>query len=195
MWSVMMVAMMLPSAWPMLMLYARVVRRAEAQGRDIDAGVSIAAFAGGYLTVWIVFSVVAVALQFALEQSGLMTPMMVSRSMTLSGGLLVLAGLYQLSPLKSTCLRHCRGPAAFIASHWRPGVRGAWRMGLFHGAYCVGCCAALMLLLFVGGVMNLIWIAGLTLVVMIEKLVPWGEVTSKAMGAALIAGGLVLILA
>ena len=119
--------------------------------------------------------------------------MMSSRSVLLSGLLLVAAGLYQLTPLKAACLRHCRGPAAFIAAHWRPGVVGAWRMGLSHGAYCVGCCAALMLLLFVGGVMNLMWIAGLTLLVAVEKLAPFGVVTAKATAVLLVAGGTALI--
>jgi len=106
--------------------------------------------------------------------------------------LLVAAGLYQFTPLKGACLRHCRGPA-FIAAHWRPGVAGAWRMGLTHGAYCVGCCSALMLLLFVGGVMNLIWIAGLTLLVAVEKLAPFRSLTARAIGVALIAGGAALL--
>jgi predicted metal-binding membrane protein len=107
--------------------------------------------------------------------------------------LLIAAGLYQLTPLKAACLSHCRGPAVFIAAHWRPGVVGAWRMGLSHGAYCVGCCAALMLLLFVGGVMNLVWIAGLTLLVAIEKLAPFGAVTAKVVAVALITGGAALL--
>ena len=160
MWAVMMVAMMLPSASPMVLLYARVVRQAESQGSARNASASVAAFASGYLTLWILFSALAVIAQFGLERTAALSAMMSSRSVLLSGMLLVAAGLYQLTPLKGACLRHCRGPAAFIAAHWRPGVAGAWRMGLSHGAYCVGCCAALMLLLFVGGVMNLLWIAG-----------------------------------
>lgn len=130
-----------------------------------------------------------VALQFGLERVGAVSAMMSSRSVLLSGMLLVAAGLYQLTPLKAACLSHCRGPVAFIAAHWRPGVVGAWRMGLSHGAYCVGCCAALMLLLFVGGVMNLVWIAGLTLLVAIEKLAPFGAVTAKLLAVLLLAGG------
>jgi predicted metal-binding membrane protein len=194
MWAVMMVAMMLPSASPMVLLYARVVRQAESRGRDGRSSVSIAAFACGYLTLWILFSALAVAAQFWLERSGAMSAMMSSRSVLLSGALLIAAGLYQLTPLKAACLRHCRGPAAFIAAHWRPGILGAWRMGLAHGAYCVGCCAVLMLLLFVGGVMNLVWIAGLTLFVAIEKLVPFGPAATKAMAVVLIAGGAALLL-
>jgi predicted metal-binding membrane protein len=195
MWGVMMVAMMLPSASPLVLLYARVVRHAESQGSNIQASASIAAFASGYLTLWILFSALAVALQFGLERSGLMSAMMASRSVALSGALLIAAGLYQLSPLKTACLRHCRGPAAFLSAHWRPGVVGAWRMGLLHGGYCVGCCAVLMLLLFVGGVMNLVWIAGLTLFVALEKFAPFGEATTKITAAILIAAGLLLIFA
>jgi predicted metal-binding membrane protein len=195
MWAVMMVAMMLPSAAPMILLYARVVRRADAQADTVEAPSCIAAFAGGYLTLWILFSVLAVVLQFALERAGLMTIMMNSRSATLSGALLISAGVYQLTPLKSACLKHCRSPATYLAEHWRPGTAGAWRMGLEHGAYCVGCCAVLMLLLFVGGVMNLIWIAGLSLFVALEKLAPFGDVLARALSIILIAGGAALIIA
>ena len=192
MWAVMMVAMMLPSASPSVLLYARVVRQAEGQGRARNASASIAAFASGYLTLWILFSTLAVIVQYVLERTAALSAMMSSRSVLLSGMLLVAAGLYQFTPLKGACLRHCRGPA-FIAAHWRPGVAGAWRMGLTHGAYCVGCCSALMLLLFVGGVMNLIWIAGLTLLVAVEKLAPFGPLTARAIGMALIAGGAALV--
>jgi predicted metal-binding membrane protein len=193
MWAVMMVAMMLPSAAPMVLLYARVVRHADAKDCTRQAPASIAAFAGGYLTLWILFSVLAVVLQFGLERSGLMTMMMSSRSSVLSGGLLIAAGLYQLSPLKTACLRHCRGSAQFLSEHWRPGVAGAWRMGLDHGAFCVGCCAALMLLLFVGGIMNLVWIAGLTLFVAIEKLAPSGPAIAKCASIVLLLAGAGLI--
>lgn len=193
MWVVMMVAMMLPSASPMVLLYARVVRHAERQGRAPRAGASIACFACAYFSLWILFSLLAVAAQWALEQVGAMSTMMSVRGGLLAGALLLAAGLYQLTPLKTACLRHCRGPAQFIAAHWRPGVTGAWQMGLVHGLYCLGCCAALMLLLFVGGVMNLVWIAGLTLLVAIEKLAPFGARAAKAIGALLVCAGLALI--
>jgi predicted metal-binding membrane protein len=111
----------------------------------------------------------------------------------LAGGFLIAAGLYQLTPLKTACLNHCRGPAAFLVAHWRTGLLGAFRMGIAHGAYCLGCCAVLMLLLFVGGVMNLVWIAGLTLIVAVEKLAPFGAVVARVIGAALIAGGASLL--
>jgi predicted metal-binding membrane protein len=194
MWTVMMVAMMLPSASPMVMLYAHVIRQAERHGQTHHASASVAAFASGYLTLWILFSALAVALQFGLERVGALSAMMSSRSVLLSGMLLVAAGLYQLTPLKTACLAHCRGPASFISAHWRQGVIGAWRMGVSHGVYCLGCCAALMLLLFVGGVMNLVWIAGLTLIVAIEKLAPFGAVAAKAIAVALIGGGAGLII-
>jgi len=194
MWAVMMVAMMLPSAAPMVLLYGKVVQHADAKNGTHGGPGSIAAFAGGYLILWILFSVLAVALQFGLEHSGLMSAMMASRSAVLSGALLIAAGIYQLSPFKAACLRHCRGPAAFLAAHWRPGMAGAWRMGIRHGAYCVGCCAVLMLLLFVGGVMNLVWIAGLTLFVAFEKFAPFGERATKVTAALLVASGFVLVL-
>jgi predicted metal-binding membrane protein len=193
MWAVMMVAMMLPSAAPTVLLYAGAIRRAEARGQTRNASASIAAFLSGYLILWILFSALAVVLQFALEQSEAMSAVMSSRNVPLSGALLIAAGLYQLTPLKSACLSHCRGPAGFIAAHWRPGVRGAWRMGFAHGAYCVGCCAVLMLLLFVGGVMNLVWIAGLTLFVAVEKLAPFGVGAAKAMAVLLLAAGTALL--
>ena len=193
MWTVMMVAMMLPSAAPLLLLYAMVLRRAESQGRSSKRPAAITAFTSGYLALWALFSALAVVIQFGLEKSGLMSAMMSSRSVALSGALLVAAGLYQLSPLKTACLKHCRGPAAFLAAHWRPGVTGAWRMGLAHGAYCVGCCAVLMLLRFVGGVMNLVWITGLTLFVAFEKFAPFGETIAKAVAVFLVSGGGLLI--
>ena len=119
--------------------------------------------------------------------------MMTSRSVALSGALLIAAGLYQLSPLKTACLKHCRAPASFLSQHWRPGLGGAWRMGLVHGAYCVGCCAVLMLLLFVGGVMNLVWIAGLSVLVLAEKLMPQGERLRVPIGVLLMIAGAGLI--
>jgi predicted metal-binding membrane protein len=190
----MMVAMMLPSASPTVLLYGRVVRHAENRGKAKHASASVAAFASGYLTLWILFSALAVALQYALEQAGALSAMMSSRSVLLSALLLIAAGLYQLTPLKTACLTHCRAPAAIIAAHWRPGVVGAWRMGLSHGVYCVGCCAALMLLLFVGGIMNLVWIVAISIIVGVEKFAPFGTRTAKVIAAALVAGGGALLL-
>jgi predicted metal-binding membrane protein len=194
MWVVMMVAMMLPSASPMVLLYAKVVGHAEAQGHGLKAHTAITAFASGYLAIWILFSLLAVGLQWALERVGAMSAMMSVSPGLLSGGLLIAAGLYQLTPLKTACLNHCRTPASFLAAHWRKGIGGAWRMGLTHGLYCVGCCTVLMGLLFVGGVMNLIWIAGLTLIVAVEKLAPFGEAARKAAAGALVGGGVLLLL-
>jgi predicted metal-binding membrane protein len=195
MWAVMMVAMMLPGASPLVLLYAKVVRHAVANGRALHARTAVASFASGYLTTWILFSLLAVSLQWGLERAGAISTMMSLGPTPLSGGLLVAAGLYQLTPLKTACLKHCRGPAAFLAAHWRPGLSGAWRMGLVHGTYCLGCCAVLMLLLFVGGVMNLVWIAALTLFVAIEKFAPFGAIAATVMGTVLIAWGGALILA
>jgi predicted metal-binding membrane protein len=193
MWAVMMVAMMLPAASPMVLLYGRVVRQSERKGQLRNAAACIAAFAGGYLSLWILFSAFAVTAQWALEHSGATSSMMALRSRAVAGALLIAAGLYQLTPLKESCLAHCRSPAEFLAAHWRGGVAGAWRMGLSHGAYCVGCCFALMLLLFVGGVMNLIWIAGLSVLVLLEKLMPQGEHLRVPLGVLMMVAGAVLI--
>lgn len=179
MWWVMMIAMMMPSAAPVILLYARVQRHGHAPGGSADAIVPTATFAAGYLTVWLLFSAAAVGVQFALERAGLVDAMtMWPRSRWLTGGLLLAAALYQLSPLKAVCLGHCRSPVEWLARNWRRGRWGAFRMGANHGAYCVGCCWALMLLLFAGGVMNLVWIAGLAGLVLLEKLTPWGPTLS-----------------
>lgn len=192
MWWVMMVAMMTPSAAPTILLYARVHRHAQRKGQLDDAVVPASAFAAGYVLSWLAFSVGAAALQWALEETGhLSATMMWSESRWLSASVLVAAGAYQLSPLKDACLRHCRSPAEFVSRHWRAGRRGALRMGLEHGAYCVGCCWVLMALLFVGGIMNLLWIALLAAFVLAERVVPRGAVVGRATGLALLAWGVV----
>jgi len=140
-----------------------------------------------------IFSLFAVAAQWMLERTGALSVLMNSRSLSLSGALLIAAGIYQLTPFKTACLEQCRAPAVFIAAHWRRGALGGWRMGLEHGLYCLGCCAVLMLLLFVGGIMNLVWIAGLTLFIALEKLAPFGATAARAAAALLIAGGAALI--
>lgn len=185
MWWIMMIAMMVPSAAPAILLYAR-VHRHEQRKRNLAPGiVPTSIFAGGYLAVWFGFSVLATMLQFLLEQAGLMSGMMMwSMNAWLSVALLVAAGIYQLTPLKQACLARCRRPASFLAEHWRPGRRGAFAMGCAHGAYCVACCWALMALLFVGGIMNLLWIAGLAMLVLIEKIVPRGETVAQVAGVA-----------
>ena len=184
MWWVMMAAMMLPSATPAILLYGRV---REMRNRDFDIAQSWV-FLAGYLAVWLSFSLVAASAQWLLT----------GRSMALAGrwgagAVLLLAGLYQLSPLKAACVSECRSPAQFISRHWRSGWRGAVRLGVLHGAYCVGCCWMLMALLFVGGVMNLLWIVAVTALVAIEKLAPRGPLFGKAAGVAMIAWGVARI--
>ena len=186
MWWVMMVAMMLPSAAPMILLFASVNRKQREIGRP---PVATSIFAFGYLATWAGFSLVAVLLQWAFQQAGILSPMLVGTNVIFGGILLIAAGLYQLTPVKHACLRHCRTPVAFISGRWRSGARGALRMGLEHGAYCVGCCWFLMGLLFIGGVMNLFWIAGLALLVLLEKTVPAGHWLGYATGFALLAWG------
>ena len=189
MWWIMMIAMMLPSAAPMLLLFARVNRKEKAGGRPY---VPTVIFTGGYVVAWGVFSAIAACLQWGLEGLGLLSSMMVSTSVWLGGAILIAAGVWQLTPIKNVCLRHCRSPLSFLASSWRPGRFGAFRMGLEHGAYCLGCCWFLMGLLFFGGIMNLYWIAGLALFVLIEKTIPMGQWVARAAGAGLVGWGVVL---
>ena len=191
MWWVMMIAMMVPSAAPTVLLYAQVHRTRFKPGGNPPIG----AFLWGYLLCWLIFSIVAAAAQLWLERSALASPMtMALHSRVAAGALLIAAGAYQLSPLKDACLGQCRSPASFLARHYRPGASGAFRMGIRHGAYCVGCCWPLMLLLFVGGVMNIAWIAALALIVAAEKLLPYGRWIARIIGVALVGGGLVLTL-
>jgi len=185
MWWVMMIAMMTPSAAPLVLLYGLVLRRHAAPGRN--AYLPSLLLLSGYLAVWLAFSVAAAALQKALQPAGLLSGMMLwSRSAALSSIVLAAAGVYQLSNLKHACLAQCRSPVRFLTEYWRPGLFGSFVLGTRHGAYCVGCCWMLMALLFVGGVMNLIWIAALTLIVLVEKLVPAGATFGRASGGLLI---------
>ena len=184
MWWLMMVAMMLPSATPAILLYAR-VRKSRG---DESAIAQSSVFLAGYLTVWLLFSILA-----AFAQRLIAGPSMTLGNRWAEGTLLIAAGIYELTPLKNACLTRCRSPTEFLTRHWRPGWSGAVRLGVLHGADCVGCCWMLMLLLFVGGVMNLLWIVGLTLIVAVEKLLPRGNLLGRAAGAALIAWGLVRI--
>jgi predicted metal-binding membrane protein len=188
MWWVMMVAMMLPSAAPMLLLFARVNRKEKADG---SALMPTGAFATGYLIAWGGFSVVAAGLQWALEAARLMSPMLLLETANVWIGVAILvgAGLWQLTPLKTMCLRHCRSPLGFLMNNWRAGRLGALRMGLEHGGYCLGCCWFLMGLLFFGGVMNLYWIVGLAVFVLLEKIIPLGHWLGRVAGVALIAWG------
>jgi predicted metal-binding membrane protein len=185
MWAVMMMAMMLPSASPMLLLYGGMARRSTPG----PAATQIYALAFSYVLVWAAFSIGATALQRLLASLLLVSPMMKVTSPAAAAALLVIAGVYQLTPLKYACLQTCRSPLGFLMSRWRPGIRGAFVMGLQHGAYCVGCCWALMLLLFVGGVMNLIVIAALTAFVAFEKLAPFSVYKARISGVLLIMAG------
>lgn len=184
MWWVMMIAMMTPGVAPLVLLYGRVVRHHEAQGR---AGVPAIFLVAGYLAVWLLFSIAAALAQDALQPAGLISAMMLwSKSAWLSALVLAAAGVYQLSPLKRACLSRCRTPVHFLTRHWRPGRSGAFLMGAEHGVYCVGCCWLLMALLFVGGIMNLVWIATLTGLVLVEKLAPHGKAVGNFIGIVLI---------
>ena len=186
MWAVMMVGMMVPTAAPTTLVYAAVARKAAREGTPIAP---TAAFVLGYVGVWTLFSIGATAAQWALDQAALLSPMIVTTSPLLGALLLVGAGVYQLTPAKEACLRHCRSPIEFISERWMPGTTGALRMGLAHGAYCLGCCWILMGLLFFGGVMSLVWIAGITAFVLAEKLLPHGLATARLAGVAMVLFG------
>jgi predicted metal-binding membrane protein len=193
MWVVMMIGMMTPSVAPMILIYARVGRQAATQGKPFAAS---AWFAAGYLLSWTAFSLAATSAQWALERAALLTPMMQSGSNMLGAGVLILAGLYQWTPLKEACLSYCRSPLLFIQQQggFRRDAAGALALGFRHGIYCIGCCWALMVLLFVGGVMNLIWIAALAILVLVEKAVPFGGLIARIAGVACIAGGAWLLM-
>ncbi len=191
MWSAMMAGMMLPSAAPALLIYARVAR----SGAEPDRPVLRAyLFAAGYLVCWTAFSAAATLLQAALARAALLNPMMESATPWLTAGIVVVAGLYQWSSVKRACLERCRTPVQWIVENWRRGAWGALRMGTAHGLYCVGCCWALMLLLFAGGVMSLWVIATLSVFVLVEKLGPFGERGDQLIGAVLVVAGAALAL-
>ena len=179
MWAAMMVAMMLPSALPTILIFHKAVRNDPKVG---SASRRMFAFAAGYMLAWSGFSLGATLLQWGLAEAALLSPMMVSASPWLGGAILIVAGVYQWTPLKHACLRHCRSPLAFIVEHWQPGMPGALRLGLRHGLYCVGCCWTLMALLFVGGVMNLLWAAAIAAWVLLEKVLPAGEALARGAG-------------
>jgi predicted metal-binding membrane protein len=192
MWSVMMVGMMTPSVAPMILLYAGVGRKAAESGTPFA---STGWFFAGYLAVWIAFSALATFAQWALTALALLTPMMAATSTIFGGIVLVAVGLYQWTPLKNTCLRACQAPLGFLMAHggFRNEPLGAFRLGVAHGAYCLGCCFALMALLFVGGIMNVLWIAGLTILVLFEKVVPAGRLFPRIFGALIGAVGVWLL--
>ncbi len=189
MWWLMMVAMMVPSAAPAVLLYAALSRGSH--GRALG---NTALFATGYLLIWAGFSLIATLLQWLLTTRGALSPMYMTLVSGFAGGfVLILAGLYQLTPLKRMCLEACRGPVQALLSQWRPGPAGALRAGLGLGVTCLGCCWVLMLLLFVGGIMNLYWIIGIAVYVGIEKLAPPGPKLAGYMGGMLILAGLVML--
>lgn len=186
MWCVMMVAMMLPSAAPVILLFAAVNRGQRDSGHP---HVATSIFVFGYLVAWAGFSLLASTLQWAFEFTGILSPMPGPTDAIFGGLLLLAAGAYQLTPLKHACLRRCRSPLGFLGTHWRPGVRGALCMGLLHGAFCVGCCGFLMGLMLFGSVMNLYWIAGLAVLVLLEKTLSAGLWLGYATGVILLVGG------
>jgi predicted metal-binding membrane protein len=190
MWAVMMVAMMIPSAAPTILLFASISRRRRAQG--IPA-VRTGFFTLGYLIIWTAFAVVAATAQWGLHGAALVSPAMTTASPLLGGLLLIAAGVYQWLPLKRACLTHCRTPLDFFVAEWREGQTGALAMGFRHGIHCVGCCWLLMGLLFVAGVMNLLWIAAIAGFVLVEKVVPGGRIVGRVAGAALVGWGLLII--
>ncbi len=186
MWAVMMPGMMLPSAAPMILTVARVHRSRRAR---FGVSLPLAAFLAGYLLVWTGFSAVAALAQWGLARAGLVAGMDGRVGPVLGGVLFVLAGIYQFSPLKHACLGSCRSPLGFLLAHWRDGNGGALRMGVRHGAVCLGCCWALMVLLFAVGAMNLAWVAGLGLLVLVEKLAPGGGWVARVSGVGMVVAG------
>jgi len=192
MWWIMMIAMMTPSAVPLLMLFTAVKR----QGNEAHRTASYTGFLLlGYLLTWTFFSALATVLQWGMQELDFLSgPMMIIKSQTVAGVFMVLVGVYQFTSVKNACLSHCRAPAQFIAQHHSQGSKGALKLGLHHGVYCLGCCWALMALLFVGGVMNLYWIAGLTLYVLLEKGLPQGPYIARIAGAGLITVGFYVVL-
>src|SRR5712691_8737935 len=191
MWSVMMVAMMLPSAAPMILVFVTVNLR---RGLDANAPyVSTGPFALGYLLVWGVFSVGATAAQWGFQRAAVLAEATLALTPLAGAAVLVAAGLWQLTPLKYACLARCQTPIGFLLAEWRQGPRGALVMGLRHGLYCLGCCWVLMALLFVGGVMNLAWVAAITAFVLLEKVLPAGRAISWITGLGLILWGIVTL--
>ncbi|NNE98541.1 MAG: DUF2182 domain-containing protein [Pyrinomonadaceae bacterium] len=191
MWSVMMAGMMTPIVSPTVLIYAAVARKAARQNSPVAPTLI---FVFGYLFIWTVFSLGATIAQFALDQAALLSPMMVSTSSWLGASLLIAAGVYQFLPIKKKCLSRCRSPVDFIARNWQKGHFGAFGMGIKHGVFCLGCCWVLMLLLFVGGVMNLLWIALIAAFVLVEKLLPGGDTGGRIVGVLMIVSGIIFVL-
>ncbi|MBK5291076.1 MAG: DUF2182 domain-containing protein [Acidobacteriia bacterium] len=190
MWTVMMVAMMTPSVAPMVLVYALYSRKLKQENRPYAPA---SAFLAGYLLVWTGFSVVATAAQWGLQKAALLSMMMEPTSKVFAGIVLLVTGVYQWTPLKHACLKHCRGPLAVLMHGWKPGIRGAMLMGIRHGAYCTACCWFLMLLLFATGVMNLLWVALISVIVLLEKAAPRGDILARVAGVLLAAAGVWLL--
>jgi len=190
MWTVMMVAMMTPSAAPMILMFAGVNRRRREQHVSY---VPTSVFFMGYLLVWATFGVLATGAQWGFHHISLLSPMMAITSPVVGGVLLMVAGIYQWTPLKHACLSKCRSPLGFVLNEWREGRWGAFLMGIKHGGYCTGCCWSLMALLFVAGVMNLLWVAAIGGVVLIEKVAPGGERLGQVAGVLLVGGGVWMV--
>ena len=189
MWTVMMVGMMAGSAAPVLLLFA--ASRAKRAASGVKSSVLL--FGLGYLAVWTGFSAFAALAQWALHEAAMLSPAMSAASPYLAGAILIGAGVYQLTPWKGACLTHCRSPLGFLMTHWRDGQLGAFQMGLRHGAYCLGCCWALMCVLFVVGVMNLAWVGMLTGLVLIEKVGRTGIMVARLAGAVMVIVGIVKV--
>lgn len=184
MWWIMMIAMMLPSAAPMILLFTFLNRK-----NGDGSAWSVTAFIMAYVFTWGGFSMLATALQWGLGETALLSPGMATQNAIFGGTLLILAGIWQLTPLKHSCLRKCRSPIHYFSHGWRVGRDGAFMMGLEHGLFCLGCCWVLMVLLFYGGVMNLWWVGGLAIYVLLEKLIPAGHWVGRGTGALLIIWG------
>ena len=187
MWAIMMVAMMLPSAMRSVLIFARLASKDETHQQIFTP---ILVFVLAYITIWTLFSIIATTVQWLLEIIALLSPMMVLTSAKLGSGLLIITGLYQLTPLKDACLKHCQSPLMLFASRYQKGHRAAFQLGFSHGLYCLGCCWMLMCLLFVGGVMNLLWILAISLFVLAEKLLPPRIESTRLTSFLMISAGL-----
>lgn len=192
MWVLMMLAMMLPSVAPTVLVFAEINRRRREQRAPF---VATAVFVAGYLAAWVGFSLVVTLSQWGLHAAALLSPAMVARSPVFAGALLVATGLFQWTPMKEACLARCRSPLGFLLTHWRDGNTGAFRVGLLHGSYCIGCCALLMALMFVNGVMNVGWMAVITAFILVEKLLPAHRWVARGAGSMLCAWGMWVLLA
>jgi predicted metal-binding membrane protein len=190
MWTVMMVAMMVPSASPLILLFARMNRTRQKESDPLSPA---AALTAGYILVWTAYSGVATLAQWGLSHAAILSPTAMSASPFFGGALLLAAGVFQWTPLKQACLTQCRSPLGFLMSEWREGTGGAVIMGIKHGWFCVGCCWVLMALLFVAGVMNLLWMAVITAFILAEKLLPKGELVARLGGVVLVASGILIL--